>query len=88
MWLTGWDFGTYNNFHRWVARIATAQAIVHSIGYTVLIYIGTFMYCRLIILNADMKTEGGWEYYVFWWSYMFWWVGEIVSFITVVLVFS
>ncbi|KAL2755734.1 hypothetical protein ACRALDRAFT_2027424 [Sodiomyces alcalophilus JCM 7366] len=37
LWLTGWDFGTYNNFHRWVARIATLQAIVHSIGYTVLI---------------------------------------------------
>ena len=37
MWLTGWDFGTYNNFHRWVARIATVQAVVHSIGYTILI---------------------------------------------------
>ncbi|KEY73918.1 hypothetical protein S7711_07761 [Stachybotrys chartarum IBT 7711] len=37
MWLTGWDFGTYNNFHRWVARIATAQAVVHSIGYTIMI---------------------------------------------------
>lgn len=40
MWLTGWDFGTYNNFHRWVARIATVQAIVHSIGYTALIVRG------------------------------------------------
>ncbi|KAL4724421.1 hypothetical protein ACLX1H_009035 [Fusarium chlamydosporum] len=69
MWLTGWDFGTYNNFHRWVARIATAQAIVHSIGYTVLIYI-----------------EGGWEYYVFWWSYMFWWVGEIATIVMSLLV--
>lgn len=37
MWLTGWDFGTYNNFHRWVARIATVQAVVHSIGYTIMI---------------------------------------------------
>lgn len=37
IWLTGWNFGTYNNFHRWLARIATAQAIVHSIGYTILI---------------------------------------------------
>ncbi|OAA55748.1 ferric-chelate reductase [Cordyceps fumosorosea ARSEF 2679] len=37
LWLTGWDFGTYNNFHRWVARISTAQAVVHSVGYTVLI---------------------------------------------------
>lgn len=38
MWLTGWDFGTYNNFHRWVARVATVQAIVHSVGYTVLVF--------------------------------------------------
>ena len=37
MWLTGWDFGTYNNFHRWVARVATVEAIVHSVGYTVLV---------------------------------------------------
>lgn len=40
MWLTGWDFGTYNNFHRWTARIATVQAIVHSIGYTILVLKG------------------------------------------------
>ncbi|ODA79408.1 hypothetical protein RJ55_05001 [Drechmeria coniospora] len=39
LWLTGWDFGTYNAFHRWVARIATAQAVVHSVCYTILISI-------------------------------------------------
>jgi predicted ferric reductase len=37
MWLTGWGFGTYNAFHRWVARVATLQAVIHSIGYTVMI---------------------------------------------------
>lgn len=37
IWLTGWGFGTYNAFHRWVARVATLQAVVHSIGYTVMI---------------------------------------------------
>ncbi|KAH9866794.1 hypothetical protein J1614_008487 [Plenodomus biglobosus] len=37
LWLTGWGFGTYNAFHRWVARVATFQAVVHSIGYTVMI---------------------------------------------------
>lgn len=36
LWLTGWDFGTYNNFHRWTARLATLQAIIHSIGYTII----------------------------------------------------
>ncbi|KAL7941304.1 ferric reductase like transmembrane component domain-containing protein [Trichoderma barbatum] len=38
MWLTGWDFGTYNNFHRWCARISTIEAVVHSVLYTVLIF--------------------------------------------------
>lgn len=37
MWLTGWGFGTYNAFHRWVARVATVQAVVHSLGYTLMI---------------------------------------------------
>lgn len=41
MWLTGWDFATYNNFHRWIARVATLQAVVHSIGYTVLVFKST-----------------------------------------------
>ncbi|KAL7921239.1 ferric reductase like transmembrane component domain-containing protein [Trichoderma austrokoningii] len=38
LWLTGWDFGTYNNFHRWCARIATVEAVIHSVLYTVLIF--------------------------------------------------
>lgn len=37
LWLTGWDFGAFNNFHRWVARVATVQAIIHSVGYTMLV---------------------------------------------------
>jgi predicted ferric reductase len=37
MWITGWGFGTYNSFHRWVARVATLQAVVHSLGYTLMI---------------------------------------------------
>jgi hypothetical protein len=43
--LTGWDFGTYNNFHRWIARVATLQAVVHSVGYTVLVFKG-MRHCR------------------------------------------
>ncbi|KAG9231306.1 ferric reductase like transmembrane component [Amylocarpus encephaloides] len=38
MWLTGWDFATYNNFHRWVARVATVEAILHSVAYTIMIF--------------------------------------------------
>lgn len=37
IWMTGWGFGTYNAFHRWTARIATIQAVIHSLGYTVMI---------------------------------------------------
>ncbi|KAL5114584.1 hypothetical protein ACEQ8H_007553 [Pleosporales sp. CAS-2024a] len=37
MWITGWGFGTYNAFHRWVARVATLQAVMHSLGYTLMI---------------------------------------------------
>lgn len=37
MWMTGWGFGTYNNFHRWVARISTIQAVIHSIGWTLMV---------------------------------------------------
>lgn len=48
LWLTGWDFGTYNNFHRWVARVATVQAVIHSIGYTALIFKGEAPRARLM----------------------------------------
>ncbi|KAF1937043.1 ferric-chelate reductase [Clathrospora elynae] len=37
IWITGWGFGTYNAFHRWVARVVTIQAVVHSLGYTLMI---------------------------------------------------
>jgi hypothetical protein len=37
IWITGWGFGTYNAFHRWVARVATIQAVIHSLGYTLMI---------------------------------------------------
>ncbi|KAE8441763.1 hypothetical protein EG329_004321 [Mollisiaceae sp. DMI_Dod_QoI] len=34
MWATGWSFSTFNTFHRNIARVATIQAIVHSIGWS------------------------------------------------------
>lgn len=57
MWATGWGFGTYNNFHRWVARIATVQAIIHSIGYTILIFIGMSSVPEIIAIT-NMQTRG------------------------------
>ncbi len=35
MWLSGWSSATFNVSHKWLARIATVQAIVHSVGYNV-----------------------------------------------------
>lgn len=34
LWVTGWSFALFNRFHRAAARIATVQAIVHSICYS------------------------------------------------------
>jgi hypothetical protein len=36
LWATGWDYATFNVFHRHIARVATLEAIVHSIAYTVM----------------------------------------------------
>ncbi|KAI1110914.1 ferric reductase like transmembrane component-domain-containing protein [Nemania sp. NC0429] len=33
--ITGWSQTTFLTLHRWVARVATVQAIVHSIAYTI-----------------------------------------------------
>lgn len=35
LWLTGWDYSTYNTFHRWIARLVAVESIVHGIAYTV-----------------------------------------------------
>lgn len=40
LWLTGWNFGTMNVFHRWIARVVTVEAIVHSVCYTVVTFLG------------------------------------------------
>ncbi|CAI7630693.1 unnamed protein product [Penicillium glandicola] len=36
LWASGWSFASFNIFHRHVARVATVQAIVHSILYVVM----------------------------------------------------
>jgi ferric-chelate reductase len=40
IWATGWSFATFNVFHRHVARIATLQAVAHSVLYLI-IYIAS-----------------------------------------------
>ncbi|KAL1405731.1 hypothetical protein Q8F55_007401 [Vanrija albida] len=34
IWVTGWTYQSCNIFHRWAARVAIVQAIVHSAAYT------------------------------------------------------
>lgn len=34
-WLTGWEFATFNRFHRWIARTLVLEALIHAIGRTV-----------------------------------------------------
>lgn len=36
IWATGWQFSTFNFFHRHIGRIVFIEALIHSIGYTVL----------------------------------------------------
>ncbi|KAL1405595.1 hypothetical protein Q8F55_009234 [Vanrija albida] len=36
LWLTTWSYSSLNLFHRWVARVATLQAVIHSVAYLVL----------------------------------------------------
>ncbi|KAI3282570.1 hypothetical protein CBS147309_620 [Penicillium roqueforti] len=38
LWATGWSFASFNIFHRHVARVATIQAVVHSVLYIVMFH--------------------------------------------------
>lgn len=32
--LTGWSFGTFNTYHRWVSRMMVLHAVIHSFAWT------------------------------------------------------
>lgn len=34
IWLTGWSFATFNQFHRWIARLTVFELIAHAIAFT------------------------------------------------------
>ena len=40
LWLTGWNYATFNVFHRWIARVITLEVIVHSMAFSVLALLG------------------------------------------------
>ncbi|EXJ81391.1 hypothetical protein A1O3_07682 [Capronia epimyces CBS 606.96] len=33
-WLTGWNYATFSQFHRWIARMAMTLLFVHAVTYT------------------------------------------------------
>ena len=36
LWITGASYSTFNLFHRWTARVVTAEALVHTVCHMVL----------------------------------------------------
>ncbi|WWC71775.1 uncharacterized protein I206_105734 [Kwoniella pini CBS 10737] len=36
LWLTGWSYSSINLWHRWVARMAVLQALIHGVAYTII----------------------------------------------------
>ncbi|KAF2170434.1 hypothetical protein M409DRAFT_19255 [Zasmidium cellare ATCC 36951] len=36
LWLTGWSYASFSQFHRWAARTATLLAIAHGAGYSII----------------------------------------------------
>lgn len=34
IWMTGWSFATFNQFHRWIARLTVVELIAHGSAYT------------------------------------------------------
>lgn len=53
LWLTNWSHSTFLLLHRWIAAIATLQAILHSI-----------MYLRLYIVTSQYSTEFKLPYWI------------------------
>ena len=63
LWLTGWNYGTFNVFHRWIARVATVEVIVHSVAFTVIILMGrprAFENLCFDLLNGYGRWWQGW----------------------------
>ena len=81
IWITGWNYSTLNTFHRWVARIATIEAIIHSIGYTVFSFLGrpTPFATYFNQFYSNKASDSGKESYIASWSKRYWWMGAIVS---------
>lgn len=38
VWLTGWPYGTFHVFHKWIARVSALMGMIHSVAYAVYMY--------------------------------------------------
>ena len=74
LWMTGWSFSTFNIFHRHIAMIATLQAIIHSVCYTVLEHSGKMSHQKLYC-QTDHLLEG---YLAESWTENYFYMGGIV----------
>lgn len=57
LWATGWSFASFNIFHRHVARVATVQAIVHSILYVVIFIQSKYWPLDLLVQARVLTVE-------------------------------
>lgn len=42
IWFSGWNFATFNIFHRWIARVVVAELIAHAVAYSLSEYYCTY----------------------------------------------
>jgi ferric-chelate reductase len=62
LWASGWSFASFNIFHRHVARVATLQAVVHSLLYIIMFFQSESWIDKIatmaIILTTLQSTAG------------------------------
>lgn len=84
LWATGWNFSTFNLFHRAIARVATIEAIAHSVGYTILTMMGkyqVYLFQPILKICANLEffnQEGSYSSY---WPDPWWYMGVVVCYL-------
>lgn len=75
LWATGWDFSTFNTFHRHIGIVATVQAIVHAVACTVEELAGEMP--RPYSYSIDANVFEDLEYWDDW-KEQYWYMGAVV----------
>ncbi|KAF7534078.1 hypothetical protein G7054_g6526 [Neopestalotiopsis clavispora] len=55
LWVTGWDFATYNNFHRWIARYFMATILMCALLPLSLYWLRRNMYEGFLFIHIAMS---------------------------------